>query len=81
MLNLSDTEEILAVLIAVAIIIGFVFSTYKEIQTTIAEEKAKDKEKKENEAKVKMLIEYLDAKTELIDTVNKAAEKVKKTTK
>ena len=41
MLNLSDTEEILAILLAVAIVLGFVFSTYKEIQTTVAEEKAK----------------------------------------
>jgi Na+-transporting methylmalonyl-CoA/oxaloacetate decarboxylase gamma subunit len=75
MLNLSDTEEILAILIAVAIIMGFVFSTYKEIQSTIAEEKAKQREKKETEAKVKTLIKYLDAKTELIDAVNKVTKK------
>jgi Na+-transporting methylmalonyl-CoA/oxaloacetate decarboxylase gamma subunit len=75
MLNLSNTEEILAILIAVAIIMGFVFSTYKEIQSTIAEEKAKQREKKETEAKVKTLINYLDAKTELIDAVNKVTKK------
>ena len=75
MLNLSNTEEILAILIAVAIIMGFVFSTYKEIQSTIAEEKAKQREKKETEAKVKTLIKYLDAKTELIDAVNKVTKK------
>ncbi|MBT3444982.1 MAG: hypothetical protein HN443_08080 [Flavobacteriaceae bacterium] len=75
MLNLSDTEEILAIIIAVAIIIGFVFSTYKEIQSTIAEEKAKQREKKETEAKVKTLIKYLEAKTELIDAVNKVTKK------
>jgi len=75
MLNLSNTEEILAILIAVAIIIGFVFSTYKEIQSTIAEEKAKQREKKETEAKVKTLINYLEAKTELIDAVNKVTKK------
>ena len=46
MLNLNDTEEILAILIAVAIVLGFVFSTYKEIQSTIAEEKGKYREKK-----------------------------------
>lgn len=81
MLNLSDTEEILAILIAVAIIMGFVFSTYKEIQTTIAEERAKQKEKKENEAKVKTLIEYLDAKTQLIDALNQANKKRKNPSK
>jgi hypothetical protein len=80
MLNLSDTEEILAIIIAVAIIMGFVFSTYKEIQSTIAEEKAKQREKKETEAKVKTLIKYLDAKTELIDAVNKVTKKEEKST-
>lgn len=77
MLSLSDTEEILAILLAVAIIMGFVFSTYKEIQSTVAEEKAKLKEKKETEAKVKTLIQYLDAKKELIDAVNEAQKKMK----
>ena len=75
MLNLSDTEEILAIVLAVAIIMGFVFSTYKEIQTTIADEKAKLKEKNETEAKVKTLIQFLDAKKELIDAVNESQKK------
>jgi cell division protein FtsB len=81
MLNLSNTEEILAILIAVAIIMGFVFSTYKEIQSTIAEEKAKQREKKETEAKVKTLINYLEAKSELIDAVNKVTKKEGKSSK
>ena len=51
MLNLSNAEEVLAILIAVAIIIGFVLSTYKEIQSTIAEEKAKQMKKKRNRSK------------------------------
>ena len=75
MLNLNDTEEILAILIAVVIILGFVFSTYKEIQSTIAEEKGKLREKKETEAEVKALIQYLDAKKELIDAVNEVQKK------
>ena len=75
MLNLNDTEEILAILIAVAIILGFVYSTYKEIQSTISEEKGKYREKKETEAKVKTLIEYLDAKKELIDALNQVKKK------
>jgi len=75
MLNLNDTEEILAILIAVAIVLGFVISTYKEIQSTIAEEKGKFMEKKETEAKVKTLIQYLDAKKELIDAINKVEKK------
>ena len=75
MLNLNDTEEILAILIAVAIVLGFVVSTYKEIQSTIAEEKGKFMEKKETEAKVKTLIQYLDAKKELIDAINEVEKK------
>ena len=75
MLNLNDTEEILAILIAVAIVLGFVYSTYKEIQSTISEEKGKYIEKKETEAKVKTLIEYLDAKKELIDALNQVKKK------
>ncbi|MGA0373361.1 MAG: hypothetical protein ACO3MA_01685 [Flavobacteriaceae bacterium] len=75
MLNLNDTEEILAILIAVAIVLGFVISTYKEIQSTIAEEKGKFMEKKETEAKVKTLIQYLDAKKELIDAINEVEKK------
>ena len=75
MVNLNDTEEILAILIAVAIVLGFVYSTYKEIQSTISEEKAKLRENKETEAKVKTLIEYLDAKKELIDALNEVQKK------
>ena len=75
MLNLNDTEEILAILIAVAIVLGFVYSTYKEIQSTISEEKGKLREKKETEAKVKTLIEYLDAKKKLIDALIQVKKK------
>ena len=78
MLSLSDSEEILAVLIALAIIIGFIFSTYKDIKSTISEEKEKLAEKKEVEEKVKTLIDYLDAKTRLVNLVNKQRNKIKK---
>ncbi len=78
MLSLSDSEEILAVLIALAIIIGFIFSTYKDIKSTISEEKEKLAEKKEVEEKVKTLIDYLDAKTRLVNLVNKHKNKLKK---
>ena len=78
MLSLSDSEEILAVLIALAIIIGFIFSNYKDIKSTISEEKEKLAEKKEVEEKVKTLIDYLDAKTRLVNLVNKQKNKIKK---
>ena len=81
MLSLNDTEEILAILIAVAIVLGFVFSTYKEIQSTLAEEKAKYNEKKETEVKVKTLIKYLDAKSKLINAINQVNKKMGKLNK
>ena len=78
MLSLSDSEEILAVLIAIVIIIGFIFSTYRDIKSTISEEKEKLASKKEVEEKVKTLIDYLDAKTRLVNLVNKQKNKIKK---
>ena len=53
-------------------------TTYKEIQSTLAEEKAKDNEKKETEAKVKTLIKYIDAKSKLIDAINQVNKKIEK---
>ena len=72
---LSDLEEIIAFIVAIAIVIGFVASTYMEIKNTIAEEKEKAIEKKENEEKIKTLINYFDSKKKLIDTVVEANKK------
>ena len=66
---LSETEEIIAFVVCIAIIIGFALSTYLEIKNTIAEEKNKQKEKIENEEKIKTLIKYFDAKKNLIDRI------------
>ena len=73
---LSDLEEIVAFIVAIAIVIGFVASTYMEIKNTIAEEKEKVTEKKENEEKIKTLINYFDSKKKLIDTVVEANKKL-----
>ena len=73
---LSDSEEIVAFIVAIAIVIGFIASTYIEIKNTIAEEKAKLAEKRKNEEKIKTLIEYLDTKKKLIDTVVTANKKI-----
>ena len=73
---LSDLEEIVAFIVAIAIVIGFVASTYVEIKNTIAEEKEKATEKKENEEKIKTLINYFDSKKKLIDTVVEANKKL-----
>jgi cell division protein FtsB len=73
---LSESEEIVAFIVAIAIVIGFIASTYIEIKNTIAEEKAKLAEKRKNEEKIKTLIEYLDTKKKLIDTVVMANKKL-----
>ncbi len=66
---LSETEEIIDFIVCIAIVIGFAVSTYLEIKNTISEEKNKQKEKRENEAKIKTLIKYFDAKKNLIDRI------------
>jgi hypothetical protein len=68
---LSETEEIVAYVVCIAIIIGFAVTTHMEIKNTIYEEKQKHKEQKENEEKIKTLITYFNAKKKLIDTVAK----------
>ena len=75
---LSETEEIIALIACGLIVIGFIVSTYKEIKTTIAEEKAKFAQQKADEEKVKELIKYVDTKNELIQTVLKAQKQIKK---
>ena len=67
---LSETEEIIAFVVCIAIVIGFAVSTYLEIKNTISEEKNKHKKKIENEAKIKTLIKYFDAKKNLIDRIS-----------
>ena len=78
MLSLSDSEEIFAIFIALAIIAGFIFSTYSDMKATITEEKEKFNDKKEAEEKVKTLIEFLDAKTRLINRINSVKKKLEK---
>ncbi|MGA0896826.1 MAG: hypothetical protein ACO349_05325 [Flavobacteriaceae bacterium] len=81
---LSEVEEIIAYVVCIAIVIGFGVSTYMEIQNTISEEKQKQAEKEENEAKIKTLIGYFKAKKELIDTLSqtkKTLEEKKKENK
>ena len=73
---LSETEEIIAYIVCIAIVIGFIASTYMEIKNTIAEEKQKQAEKEENEAKIKTLIGYLDTKKKLFDVLAKAKKSI-----
>ena len=78
---LSETEEIIAFIVCIAIVIGFAVSTYLEIKNTISEEKNKQKEKRENEAKIKTLIKYFDAKKNLIDRITETKKSLEKRNK
>ena len=78
---LSETEEIIAFIVCIAILIGFAVSTYLEIKNTISEEKNKQKEKRENEAKIKTLIKYFDAKKNLIDRITETKKSLEKRNK
>lgn len=73
---LSEIEEIIAYIVCIAIVIGFAVSTYMEIKNTVAEEKEKQAEKEENEAKIKTLIHYLNSKKELIDSLVKTKKSI-----
>jgi cell division protein FtsB len=73
---LSEVEEIIAYIVCIAIVIGFAVSTYMEIKNTVAEEKEKQAEKEENEAKIKTLIHYLNSKKELIDSLAKTKKSI-----
>ena len=66
---LNKTEEILAIIVCIAIVVGFIVKTIQDIKSTVAEEKAKFEQQKEDETKVQELIDFLDQRTELIKNV------------
>ncbi|MDG2397220.1 MAG: hypothetical protein P8M03_06165 [Flavobacteriaceae bacterium] len=72
---LSDTEEILVLIIGIALALGLLFKTYKDYHSMTNEYEKKIKKKEADEKYVKELIKKLDARTELLD---KTAELVKK---
>ena len=74
---LTELEEWFAIFICFCIVVGFIYSTLHNIKETISEEKQKFKKQKEEEEKVKELINYFDSKTELINTVVSAQKKMK----
>ena len=67
---LNETEEILAIIVCVAIVIGFIFKTIQDVKSTITEEKAKFNQQKKDEEKVRELIDFLDERTELLKNVH-----------
>ena len=67
---LNETEEILAIIVCMAIVIGFIFKTIQDVKSTIAEEKAKFNQQKKDEEKVRELIDFLDKRTELLKNVH-----------
>ena len=73
---LSELEEWFAVFICFLIVIGFIASTVQNIRQTVFEEKEKHKQQKQEEKKVKDFIEYIDTKSELINSVVNAQKKI-----
>lgn len=67
---LNETEEILAIIVCMAIVIGFIFKTIQDVKSTIIEEKAKFNQQKKDEEKVRELIDFLDERTELLKNVH-----------
>ena len=72
---LNETEEILAIIVCFAIVVGFVVKTIQDVKTTVAEAKSKFNQQKEDEAKVRQLIDFLDQRTELLKNVQEIQEK------
>ena len=72
----SESEEWFAIFICFIIVISFIASTIQNIRETISEEKQKHNKQKEEEEKVKELIKYIDTKSELINSVLDAQEKI-----
>ena len=72
---LSKTEEIIVVIAAGFILIGFAITTIQNIRQSIAEEKQKNEEKKKNEDKIRTLIKYMDFKKDYLKK-KKGKEKI-----
>ena len=74
---LTELEKIIAFIACGLILVAFGVSTYKNIKSTIREEREKDAEKKENEEKIKVLIKYYRTKAALIKKFEKSKKQVK----
>ncbi|MGC6422251.1 MAG: hypothetical protein ACON47_10110 [Flavobacteriaceae bacterium] len=72
---LNDTEEILAIIVCIAIVVGFVVKTIQDIKNTVTEEKAKFNQQKEDEEKVRELIDFIDQRTALIKNIHNLQKK------
>ena len=77
----DDLEEIMAIVVALAILGGFIVSTIHDMKATITEEKQKFADKKKAEEKAKELINYLDTKADLIDSIVETTKKIEKKNK
>lgn len=75
---LTDTEEIIVIILSVLIIIGFVINTVQNIKATVAEEKEKEALKKANAKKMKTLVKYIALKKILEAKKDKGQSQPKK---
>lgn len=72
---LSDTEEILVLIVGLSLVIGLLIKSYRDYKSMTNEYNIKMRKKENDEKYVKNLIEEINAKNELL---KKTAELIKK---
>ena len=72
---LSDTEEILVLIVGLSLVIGLLIKSYRDYKSMTNEYNIKMKKKENDEKYVKNLIKEINAKNELL---KKTAELIKK---
>ena len=72
---LSDTEEILVIIVGLSLVIGLLIKSYRDYKSMTNEYNIKMRKKEKDEKYVKNLIKEINAKNELL---KKTAELIKK---
>ena len=72
---LSDTEEILVLIVGLSLVIGLLIKSYRDYKSMTNEYNTKMRKKEKDEKYVKNLIKEINAKNELL---KKTAELIKK---
>jgi len=72
---LSDTEEILVLIVGLSLVIGLLIKSYRDYKSMTNEYNIKMRKKEKDEKYVKNLIKEINAKNELL---KKTAELIKK---
>ena len=74
---LNDSEEFLALIIAIGLVVGILYKSYVDYQKMIKEHNKKVIEKTKNEEYIKALTKQLEIKNELLKKVIELKKKKK----